>query len=154
MLYLNQSILAPLKFAVEQSSDERCGFLFGSDMGKHRIISNIMEAENEALDRRRTFRISARNYLTAENYATCNNLDLLGIYHSHPNSAAVPSEFDRVCAQPYFSYIILSVMNKKVTAMRSWNLNNSSQFEEETITVLNIINPHVYGYRNHPYPAA
>jgi proteasome lid subunit RPN8/RPN11 len=153
MLYLQGSILAPLKRDVENNIEECCGFLFGNDMGEHRIISSIMAAENEALDRRRTFRISSRNYLKAESYAACNNLHLLGIYHSHPNAPAIPSEFDRVAAQPYFSYLIFSVMDRRVVDMRSWNLSNNLQFEEETLAVLSI-NQHVYGYSNHPYPAA
>jgi proteasome lid subunit RPN8/RPN11 len=153
MIYLEQSILKPLKAAVEKTSEESCGFLFGSDMETHRIISTIMEVENDSFDRRRTFRISPRNYMKAENYAACNNLQMLGIFHSHPDSPAIPSEFDRVAAQPYFSYLILSVMNRKMADMRSWSLKNNLQFEEETLTVLNI-NQHVYGYRNNPYPAA
>jgi proteasome lid subunit RPN8/RPN11 len=153
MVYLYQSILTPLKAAVEQDADECCGFLLGTDMGENRIISMIMHVENEAMDRRRTFRISPQNYLAAENFATWNNLQLIGIYHSHPNSPAIPSEFDRIAAQPYFSYVILSVMNQKVEAIRSWNLNNQFQFEEESLCVLNT-NKDVYGYRNHPNPAA
>ena len=153
MIYLHESIVKPLKVAVEKNSEECCGFLFGSDLGAHRIISTIMEVDNESLDRRRTFRISPRNYLKAENFAACNNLQMLGIYHSHPDSPAIPSEFDRIAAQPYFSYLILSVMKRKVTDMRSWNLCNNSQFQEETLTVLNI-NQYVYGFRNNPYPAA
>jgi proteasome lid subunit RPN8/RPN11 len=153
MVYLQQSILSPLRSAVEQSSDECCGFLFGLDLGEHRIISTILEVENEAFDRRRTFRISPRNYLKAENFAICNNVQLLGIYHSHPNSPAVPSEFDRAYAHPYFSYIIFSVLNKKVADFRSWNLGDNLQFEEESLAVLNI-NQDLYGYSNHPYPAA
>ncbi len=153
MIYLDQSIVAPLKAAVEKRTDESCGFLFGSDSGTDRIVSTIMEVENDSFDRRRTFRISPRNYLKAENYALCNNLQMLGIFHSHPDSPAIPSEFDRIAAQPYFSYLILSVMNQKLTDMRSWSLRNNSQFEEETLTVLSI-NQHVYGNRNNPYPAA
>ena len=153
MIYLDKSIVGPLKVAVEKTTEESCGFLFGSDLGTDRIISTIMQVENDSFDRRRTFLISPRNYLKAENYAICNNVQMLGIFHSHPDSPAIPSEFDRVAAQPYFSYLILSVMNLKMTEMRSWSLKNNSQFEEETLTILNI-NPHVYGYRNNPYPAA
>jgi proteasome lid subunit RPN8/RPN11 len=152
-LYLQPSIFAPLKFSIEKSSDESCGFLFGTDFEDHRVISTIMEVDNEAFDRRRTFRISSRNYLKAENFATFHNLQLLGIYHSHPNAPAVPSECDRAAAQPYFSYLIFSVMNQKIAGMRSWKLSNNWQFEEEKLIVLNF-NSYLYGYRNNPYPAA
>ena len=33
-----------------------------------------------------------------------NHLKLLGVYHSHIGYPATPSEYDRVAAQPYFSY--------------------------------------------------
>ena len=49
---------------------------------------------------------------------------------SHP---AIPSEYDPVAAQPYFSYIIISVLNNNTTHMRSWRLNDQFQFEEEEI---------------------
>jgi proteasome lid subunit RPN8/RPN11 len=54
----------------------------------------------------------------------------LGIYHSHPNHPAIPSEHDRVAAQPYFSYVIISAMQGNIDHIRSWRLNEASQFEE------------------------
>jgi proteasome lid subunit RPN8/RPN11 len=60
-------------------------------------------------------------------------LALLGIYHSHPNHPAIPSEHDRVAAQPWFSYVIISVLERKIGPVRSWRLNEETQFEEETV---------------------
>jgi proteasome lid subunit RPN8/RPN11 len=60
-----------------------------------------------------------------------NDVQLLGIYHSHPNHPAIPSEHDRVAAQPFFSYVIISVENGVVKNTRSWVLNSDSQFDEE-----------------------
>ena len=71
--------------------------------------------------------------MQAENFAEENGLTLLGVYHSHPNSPAIPSEHDRISAQPYFSYIILSVFDGKYSHARSWQLNDDYQFEEEKI---------------------
>ena len=72
-------------------------------------------------------------YLRAEKYATAHQLELLGIYHSHPNTTAIPSETDRREAQPFFSYVILSVMQQQFSHIRSWRLNQMNEFEEETI---------------------
>lgn len=153
MLYLQQPIVTPMKSVAERTTNECCGFLFGSEEHGQRVVSSIMAVENTALDKRTTFRISSNDYLKAEDYASYHNLQLVGIYHSHPNHPAIPSEYDRVAAQPYFSYIILSVINKKVEAIRSWKLNGKFQFEEEPLSILNF-SQHIYGYRNHPYPAA
>lgn len=114
---------------------ECCGFLFGVEENDSRSISLIMRVTNISKeDQRRRFSISAADYLQAENYADENNLSLLGIYHSHPNYPAVPSETDRLAAQPYFSYVIISILDRKISHVRSWRLNDQNQFEEESIS--------------------
>ena len=124
-----------IKDAVDSFPDECCGFLYGEeDMQGNRIVREILVVNNvKEGDKRRRFEISARDYIRAEEYAFKNNLTLLGVYHSHPNHPAIPSQHDRVAAQPYFSYIIVSVINKTEIHVRSWRLNDSSQFEEELI---------------------
>jgi len=38
---------------------------------------------------------------------------------------------------PYFSYIIISVMDGKINILRSWRLNEEKgEFEEETVAVV------------------
>ncbi len=120
--------------AVEAFPDECCGFFFGNETVKKRSITKAMAVNNaKEGDKRRRFEIAAKDYMYAENFAEHHKLKLLGVYHSHPNYPAVPSEHDRVVAQPYFSYIIISVLEKKFSAIRSWQLNNDFQFEEEKI---------------------
>ena len=36
-------------------------------------------------------------------------------------------------AQPWFSYIIISVLDKNIGIIRSWRLNEKNQFEEEKL---------------------
>ena len=87
--------------------DECCGFFFGKEAGDNRFINAITVVDNSKEgDKRRRFEISPQDYLKAEIFADENGLTLLGVYHSHPNSPAIPSEHDRISAQPYFSYII------------------------------------------------
>jgi proteasome lid subunit RPN8/RPN11 len=76
--------------------------------------------------------------MQAEQFAVDSGLLLLGIYHSHPNHPAVASEHDRVAAQPYFSYVIISVMNRQIDHIRSWRLNEASQFEEERFSPVHL----------------
>ncbi len=115
--------------------DECCGFLFGDETeGGDRNFTEIMVVDNsKAGDRRRRFEISAKDYLRAERFADENGLALLGVYHSHPLSPAIPSEHDRVAAQPYFSYIIASVYGEEIRDLTSWRLNESAEFEPEMI---------------------
>jgi proteasome lid subunit RPN8/RPN11 len=121
--------------ALKTFPDECCGFVFGVEKRDDRLITDIQIVNNaKEGDKKRLFEISAKDYLKAEQYAEKNNLQLLGVYHSHPDHPAVPSEHDRVAAQPRFSYIIISVLNKRVDAIRSWRLNDEAQFSEEKIS--------------------
>lgn len=121
--------------AVQAFPDECCGFLFGRE-AEDRVITRITVVQNaKEGDKRRRFEIAAADYLAAERYAEENKLSLLGVYHSHPNHPAIPSEHDRQAAQPYFSYIILSVIDGQHAGTRSWRLNEQQQFEEEEIVL-------------------
>ena len=121
--------------AVKTFPDECCGFLFGIEKRDDRLITDILIVNNaKEGDKKRRFEISPKDYMKAEQYAEKNNLQLLGVYHSHPNHPAIPSEHDRAAAQPWFSYIIISVINKNVDTIRSWRLNENNQFEEEKLS--------------------
>lgn len=121
--------------AVGSFPDECCGFFFGSEDARgDRTVTHVLVVNNaKEGDKRRRFEISPKDYLKAEQFADENDLQLLGVYHSHPNHPAIPSETDRLSAQPYFSYIIVSVYDKEVRDIRSWRLNSNSQFDEEFI---------------------
>jgi proteasome lid subunit RPN8/RPN11 len=127
--------------ALHAFPDECCGFLFGNeDENGDRTVTDILVVNNaKEGDKRRRFEIAPLDYLNAEQYAEENKLLLLGVYHSHPNHPAIPSEHDRVAAQPYFSYIIISVLDQKIGPIRSWRLNDDFQFEEENVDYLQYI---------------
>jgi len=133
--------------ALNTFPDECCGFLFGRE--EHdgtRLVVDILVVDNsKAGDKTRRFEISPLDYMAAEAHALDHDWTLLGIYHSHPKHPAIPSETDRLAAQPFFSYVIISVMEnsrpsaalaapaEKTITLRSWLLNDERQFEEEKI---------------------
>ncbi|MFL5773322.1 MAG: Mov34/MPN/PAD-1 family protein [Flavisolibacter sp.] len=135
MLDITKDALNSMKDdAVHTYPDECCGFIFGNEGYDNRHITSILVVNNSKDgDKRRRFEIAPRDYLNAELYAEQNEVVLLGVYHSHPESSAIPSETDRLSAQPFFSYIILSVLNRHIDDIRSWRLNDNFQFEEEII---------------------
>ena len=129
-----QALDVMIRDAQETFPDECCGFFYGSETNSDRQIVQALPVYNSKEgDKRRRFEIAPLDYMNAETYAEENGLALLGIYHSHPGALAIPSEQDREAAQPYFSYIILSVYEEKLDHIRSWQLNEQDQFEEETI---------------------
>ena len=119
--------------ALNAFPDECCGFMFGHvDDAGNRVVTEALPINNSAVEnRKRRFEIAPRDYMKGERHTAENDLQLLGIYHSHPNHPAIPSEHDRVAAQPFFSYVIISTESDGVKNTRSWILNDNSQFDEE-----------------------
>ena len=129
-----------INHALETYPNECCGFIFGEDHIDGRKISEVHPTGNSREgDQRRRFEINPLDYLKAERYALANDLTLVGIYHSHPDHPAVPSEHDLKQAVPFFSYIILSVEQDGVKHITSWQLDKNNQFQEENILVENKI---------------
>ncbi|MEO0815262.1 MAG: M67 family metallopeptidase, partial [Myxococcota bacterium] len=95
----------------------------------------ILEIDNvKGENRERRFLIDPKEVLTAEKTAAAKGLDVVGIYHSHPNHPSRPSEFDREHAMPFWSYTIVSCMDGKADTLQSWQLREDrSQFDEEEL---------------------
>lgn len=125
------------KDATASFPNECCGFFYGQETDTTREVTLAIPVNNSKKgDQGRRFEISAFDYMKAERYAITNNLTLLGVYHSHPNHPAVPSIHDLKVAMPYFSYIIISVMDGKINVLRSWQLKETvREFGEEEVLV-------------------
>ena len=144
MSYSNKTTSVPLdvspsvweairKHGEETYPYECCGFLYGKD-GETRTINNFLRAPNSKEgDKRRRFEISPKDYMKAEQYALENELDFLGIYHSHPDHPALPSKTDLENALPFFSYIIVAVENGRAQRTSSWQLGSEGLFDQEQI---------------------
>lgn len=114
---------------------ECCGLLLGQETSAERIIFTAVTCQNTAAAKRVAFRISSKEYIRVESYASENKLQVLGVFHSHPDSAAVPSFTDTAGALPNFSYLIVSVKKQSIAEMRSWRLSNERLFWEEEIRI-------------------
>ena len=76
--------------------------------------------------------------MRAEQFALEQDLQLVGIYHSHPNHPAIASEHDLAKALPYFSYVIVSVMDGEIDNLKSWKLKDEKrEFFEELVEIEN-----------------
>ena len=122
------------KHARETFPEECCGFLLGHG-GEPRRIIEAHRTKNVANENRaRRYVIDPLELLHADDDARSRGLDLVGIYHSHPNHPAAPSEFDRSRATPWYSYVILGVGDDEGREMTSWRFDESTKrFEPEDI---------------------
>lgn len=114
--------------------NEACGVM----LGKAGIVTEVVAAGNERTDSARNrYLIDPLAYMKIERDADKRGLQVLGIYHSHPDVAARPSQFDLDHALPVFSYLIVSVCKGKAVETNSWLLREDrSQFDQEPIEVL------------------
>jgi len=115
--------------------EEACGVLLGRDEKERRVVSEVVELENAGeSSRHNRYVISPEQFLRAERRARDTGLDVIGFFHSHPDHPARPSAFDLEHAWPYYSYLIVSVMNGRVTDARSWRLTDDrSRFDPEPL---------------------
>ena len=153
VLTLHLSHLTQMQAHAEKTyPQECCGILIGRIVEQSKTIAQLWETENAwteetqaefnrdreiessvGFDRDRRYTIAPEDWLRAQKFARDRQLDILGIYHSHPDYPAVPSEYDRVLAWPQYSYVIVSVHQGRATDLLSWQLDECHQFQAENI---------------------
>jgi proteasome lid subunit RPN8/RPN11 len=120
----------PVRNAWEDDPEQRAGMLAAMEKG-----GGSAGAERwEQFSAERRFLVSPRDILASMKRAREAGLDLVGLYHTHPEHPAVPSDFDRDAAWPDWSYLILSVREGRVAEERSWVLaEEERRFMEEEV---------------------
>ena len=117
--------------------EECCGLMLGTFDGDGRkTVKELLPISNarEQEARHNRFLIGPTDMLRGERHARSAGLDIVGIYHSHPDHPARPSQFDLDHAWPVFSYIIVSVSASGAGEMLSWELREDrSGFDAERI---------------------
>lgn len=102
---------------------ECCGFLMGRQENGGRRIVEIRRQSNEHQDPHETrFLITPVEFRNAERYARQSGQEMLGIYHSHPDHPAHPSDYDRDHAWPWYSYLIVHVGKGRAGDLNAWQL--------------------------------
>lgn len=138
-LAISEQLLTDIKaHLIGTYPNEGGGFLVGKVEGNQRIVTETHHVQNvfEAEEQFHRFLAESGTYEKVEDDADTRGLTLLGYYHSHPNAPAIPSEYDRAHALPFFLYLIVSVRNQEAQENRVWQLKEDrSTFEELTLTV-------------------
>ena len=137
MIELNQKVIDAITSHAERDYPHECGgMLIGRFEEGKKTVTETFPLENAREEEARHNRvlILPKDVLRAERYARENKLDVVGYYHSHPESPAVPSQYDLDHALPVWSYIIASVIEGQVEDIRSWEMEHDrSKFNEEPI---------------------
>ena len=114
---------------------ECCGALLGVDKENSREVRRLHKLVNRRDDSpRNRFSVTSDDVRDAELVAQKSGIEVIGWYHSHPDYPALPSEYDREHAWPWYSYVIVSVHGGKPQETTSWLLaDDRSKFHKEEI---------------------
>ena len=118
--------------------NEAGGFLFGTQKGNSVVIADVISAKNifEAEEQYHRIMLSPKDWARLEDEADARGLSLVGYFHSHPDSPAIPSIYDRDHALPRFTYIITQVQGGKAVDMRAWRLRDDrSEFDADELAI-------------------
>jgi len=111
--------------AREMAPAECCGVLLGDPD----VVIHARRARNLATDQNR-FLIDPKDHFDARREARARGLDVIGFYHSHPRSAALPSPTDLAEASyPDHLYLIVGLAGEQPD-VRLYRLEASGFTEE------------------------
>jgi proteasome lid subunit RPN8/RPN11 len=140
-LVLSPGLLAALGAHGERAyPHEACGFLLGradDDAGRRTVMALLaLDNAREAEEQYHRFLITPQDSLHAERAAMEQGLDVIGVYHSHPDHPAEPSAFDREHALPWWTYVITRVEHGRGQESRAWRLRDDRSAYDEELIVL------------------
>jgi proteasome lid subunit RPN8/RPN11 len=123
--------------------EECCGALLGCNGGgdgrdPREIVRPVpLPNDWDAAGRDRRYLIGSDAVHRLELEAERDGLELIGFFHSHPDHPAVPSAFDREQAWPWYSYVIIPVIEGVPGTARTWRLaDDRSGFAEDSLRIL------------------
>jgi proteasome lid subunit RPN8/RPN11 len=93
---------------------ECCGAMLGQVQGEKKLVTEALPLENAFSGKQDDhYEIRPEDLLAADKAARAQGLDLIGIFHSHPDCAAYFSETDLKNSCPWYSFVVLSIENGK-----------------------------------------
>ncbi len=141
-LHLPKAAEQAIRAHAEKSyPDEGVGLLLGKLEGEgHRVLRAVPIRNVDP--KPDFFRWDDAEYLKIDKEARSQGMDIVGLFHSHPDHPAIPSKTDFLFAEPWgdtFAWIIVSVKQGKSDTLRSWTvdpaLGTAGEFREEEIKI-------------------
>jgi len=101
--------------------NECCGAMLGTITDGEKNVAVALPLENAYDGARRTrYELRSEDLLRADQEARSHKMDLVGIYHSHPDCDAYFSETDLKNSCPWYSFVVLSIRNGEFDHANSW----------------------------------
>jgi proteasome lid subunit RPN8/RPN11 len=102
---------------------ECCGVLAGR-AGPVKEVRRLVPMKNRRTDDPHRYLIGSEDLRRVTSELNGSELEILGVYHSHPDHPAAPSGFDLDHAWPWYSYVIVRVDQGSAAELTSWELED------------------------------
>jgi len=116
--------------------NECCGAMLGHIQGEKKVVTEAVPLENAyAGEQAARYEVRPEDIREADRAARARGLDLIGIFHSHPDADAYFSETDLKNSCPWYSFVVLSVQRGKFDHANSFlpDLDQTTAEQEEFI---------------------
>jgi len=116
--------------------NECCGAMLGSIENGGKVVKTALPLDNVSQgSQRERYELRPEDLLHAEREARRNQMDLVGIYHSHPDCGAYFSQTDLKNSCPWYSFVVLSIQKGEFDHANSWlpNPEQTAAEKEELI---------------------
>lgn len=127
---------AMVAHARETYPNECCGAMLGSADDGTKLVSVAMPLQNAfAGAQAARYELRPEDLLAADKAAREHKMDLIGIYHSHPDCDAYFSKTDLQNSCPWYSFVVLSIQKGEFHHANSWlpNFEQTEAAKEELI---------------------
>ncbi len=126
--------------AIDEYPSECCGLLVGRTHGNVKCTIQVRKMSNhENKDNQgKNYLISPLEIIEIEKELLKNELEIVGIYHSHPECLAILSKKDETFMIPHLSYLIVSIYDnesnsEKEFGFKSYVKGESGGIREEIV---------------------
>ena len=116
--------------------NECCGAMLGTIDGDTKKVSEAIALENAfAGAQAQRYELRPEDLLAADKAARDRGMDLIGIYHSHPDCDAYFSATDLKNSCPWYSFVVLSIQKGDFHHANSWlpNVDQTAAEKEELV---------------------
>ncbi|MBV9155898.1 MAG: M67 family metallopeptidase [Acidobacteriaceae bacterium] len=116
--------------------NECCGAMLGRIQGGKKVVTEAVPLENVfSGGQSERYELRPEDLLAADREARERGLDLVGIFHSHPDCDAYFSRTDLKNSCPWYSFVVLSITNGRFVHANSFlpDVDQTKADKEELI---------------------
>lgn len=107
--------------AAETYPQECFGFLLGKSISDQWVTQSV-RGKNVHPSPTNRFEMDPTDFAKTAHFAESRGLDVIGVYHSHPDAPAMPSETDLEMAVESWLYAIISVWDGNPVDAKLWQI--------------------------------